>query len=135
MATPRKFDWTNGHVQRETGTDSPHIQRELVLFAPRIGGSGLTEWRVAYLIPRAIYDAVDSGKREEVRLHVQDLFQKMLGLALLMAEPNAAQICLEEALRTYLNHIYTRFWNVQVKTGNKKWLVPATIQERVFEEN
>lgn len=135
MASPRKFDWTNGHVQRETGTDSVHIVRELVLLSPRLGGSGLSEWRISYSIPRAIYEAVGSGIREQVRLHCQDLFQQMLGIALLLGEPNAVTICLEEALRTYLSHVYTHFSKLQLKTGNKKWLVPATIQERVFEEN
>lgn len=135
MATPRKFDWTHGHVQRETGTDSLHIDRTLVLFAPMLGGSGLTEYRIAYQMPRAIYDAVGEAERERVRIHCQDLFQKMLGLALLLGESNALQICLEESLRTFLNHVYSQFSNTQLKAGNKKWLVPATIQERVYEEN
>ena len=137
MASPRKFDWTNGHVQRETGTDSFHIKRDLVLFCPTRNsrGIGLEEWRISYQMPQAIYDAVGEATREQVRLHCQDLFQQMLGIALLLGEPNAVTICLEEALRTYLSHVYTHFSKLQLKTGNKKWLVPATIQERVFEEN
>lgn len=138
MATPRAFDWTNGHVQRETGTDSVHIERELVLMCGRASndrGVVAQEFRIRYQIPRAIHEAVDSGMQERIRLACQDLFERMMVIALFANEPNALKICLDETVRTYLDNVYRAFAARQFLVGNKKWLVPATIQDRVLEEN
>jgi hypothetical protein len=129
VATPKAWDWTNGHVQRETGTDSLHVEREVVFL------SGTRVWRLRFQIPQQIYDAVDSGTREKCRLFCQELFEKMLLIALVAGEKNAYQICLEEALRTYIENLYRGFVKRQIKVGNKKWLVPSTIQKNVLEEN
>jgi hypothetical protein len=129
MATPRRWDWTNGHVQRETGTDSLHVERVVVF------RSGYREWTLKFMLPKHIYEAVGEPYREQCRIFCQDLFEKMLLVALVAEEKNAVQICLEEALRTYIENLYRGFVKVQLKAGNKKWLVPATIQKNVLEEN
>lgn len=130
MATPKAFDWTHGHVQRETGTDSLHVERELYLHSTR--GRLL---RVKFQIPAHIYRTVNSAEQERWRLHVEDLFQRMLFLATVSGVENAEQICVEETLRTYLDLLYRAFVKTQWDAGNKKWLVPATIQKNVLEEN
>jgi hypothetical protein len=129
MATPRRWDWTNGHVQRETGTDSLHVDRSVVF------RSGFREWRLKFQFPKHIYEAIGEAHRERCRIFCQDLFEKMLLVALIAKEPNAEQICLEEALRTYIENLYRGFVKVQTAKGNKKWLVPSTIQRNVLEEN
>jgi hypothetical protein len=129
MATPKAWDWTNGHVQRETGTDSLHVER-CVVFT-----SGMHVWRLRFNIPKAIYDALDIGTLDKCRTFCQELFEKMLLVALVAGEKNAYQICLEEALRTYIENLYRGFVRLQIKSGNKKWLVPGTIQRNVLEEN
>lgn len=128
MGTPRKWDWSHGHVQRETGTDSLHVERAVVF------RSGLREWRLRFQFPKHIYDAIGEAHRERTRLFCQELFQKMLVVALVAGEKNAYQICLEEALRTYIENLYRGFVKVQIAGGNKKWLVPSTIQRNVLEE-
>ena len=129
MATPRRWDWTNGHVQRETGTDSLHVERTVTF------KSGTREWRLKFMFPRHIYEAVGEAHREKCRVFCQDLFEKMYLVALVAGEKNAAQICLEETLRTYVDNLYRGFVHVQIAAGNKKWLVPATVQSNVLEEN
>lgn len=129
MSTPRKWDWTNGHVMRETGTESLHVERAVVFRA----GSG--EWRLSFMFPKHIYEAVGGAWRERCRIFCQDLFEKMLMVAIIAGEKNAVQICLEEALRTYIENLYRGFVKVQTMAGNKKWLVPSTVQENVLEEN
>jgi hypothetical protein len=129
VSTPRKWDWTNGHVQRETGTDSFHVER-FVTFR-----SGVREFRLGFMVPQHIYATVGDAFREQCRIFTQDLFEKMLLLALVSEVPNAVQICLEEALRTYIENLYRGFVKHQIDAGNKKWLVPASIQKNVLEEN
>ena len=90
---------------------------------------------MTFAIPAQIYKTLSDGERERERLYCDDLFRKMLVLALVDRIPNAVQICLEEALRTYLDRLYRRFVGLQFIAGNKKWLVPATIQNNVLEEN
>ena len=129
MSSPRKFDWTHGHVQRETGTDSLHIERELVIL------SGLREWRIRFMAPAHIYWKLSEAEREEARLYVQDLFNKMLLLAKIGSVRDPERVCLEECLRTYVDRLYRSFVQLQWDAGNKKWLVPGSIQTRVLEEN
>ena len=130
MATPKAYDWTHGHVQRETGTDSVHVERELALHSTH--GRVL---RVKFQVPAHIYRNVNSAERERIRFDCEELFRKMLFVATIAQVPGAEQICLEETLRTYIDRIYRAFVNVQWAAGNKKWLVPATIQKNVLEEN
>lgn len=129
MATPRQWDWTNGHVNRETGTDSLHIDCSVIF------RSSMREWRLNFRFPKHIYDAVNAAEREECRSYCQQLFEKMLLVAIVAGERDAERICLEEALRTYIDRIYRAFVGLQIKAGNKKWLVPGTIQPNVLEEN
>lgn len=129
MSTPKAFDWTHGHVQRETGTDSFHVDRT-VMFS-----DGAREYRMTFAIPAHIYRTLSDGERERERIYCDDLFRKMLFVAVIDQIPNALQICLDEALRTYLDRLYRRFVGLQWNAGNKKWLVPATIQNNVLEEN
>lgn len=128
MATPRANDRTHGHMMRETGTESPHIERELLL------RTGTREYRVRFLCPGHIYRMVNSADRERERLYCEDLFQKMLLLAKVGGIRDAERICLEETLRTFLDRIYRCFVKVQWNEGNKSWMVPSTIQKNVLEE-
>ena len=116
-------------MQRETGTDSLHVEREVVF------RSAYREWKLKFKFPQHIYDAVGEAHRERCRIFCQSLFEKMLFIALTAGEKNAYQICLEEALRTYIENLYRGFVKVQIAAGNKKWLVPSTIQRNVLEEN
>lgn len=129
MATPKQWDWTNGHVQRETGTDSPHVQRTVVFRDHQ------REYKIDFQIPAHIYRQLSDGDRERARLECDDLFRKMLLVAKISKVRNAEQVCLEEALRTYLDRLYRTFVSLQWNAGNKKWLVPRSIQSNVLEEN
>lgn len=129
MSTPRKWDWSHGHVQRETGTESEHVTRTVVFRNPP-----LEEYRLNFICPRYIYETLGESERERCRVFCEDLFRKMLLVARIAGERNALQICLEEALRTYIDNLYRGFVRIQIKAGNKKWLVPSTIQANVLEE-
>jgi hypothetical protein len=129
MASPKPWDWTNGHVQRETGTDSLHCDCAVTF------SSGLREWRLRFRFPLHIYNALGASERERCRAYCQALFERMYLIALLAGERDAARICLEEALRTYIDNLYRGFVRMQIQAGNKKWLVPGTIQKNVLEEN
>jgi hypothetical protein len=128
MASPRDFDWTHGHVQRETGTDSPHIERSLII---RMPGRDLD---IRFQLPAHIYQRLSEAEREEARLYCEDLFGKMYFVARVAKVMRPEQVCIEETLRTYVDLLYRAFVKLQLSAGNKKWLVPASMQTRVLEE-
>jgi hypothetical protein len=129
MATPKSFDRTHGHVQRETGTDAAHVEREVIF---RADGR---DWRLKYNIPAHIFGRLSDAEREEARTYCEDLFRNMLFYARLGNVQNPERVCLEETLRTYMDRLYRSFVRLQFNEGNKKWLVPASIQSNVYEEN
>ena len=135
MAMHEKFDRTNGHVDRETGTDSLHRdyagifhvgpQREQIIFS--------------YRCPVRIYEAINSADREKIAELVSELYWKMLLNAVRLNIRNGAQIVHEECVRTYADNLYRTFVLIQKRqgtaTGKLAWLVPDSMQEVGIEEN
>lgn len=133
MARREKFDWTDGHVDRETGTDSIHRTYRGRFVC------GLEEYPFTFEAPVRVMDLIGRSDAEKVLALVNDLFIKMLAVAVGAGLPNAVQICFDEAKRTYISNLWRTFGLKMVKqgtSGNTKlaWLVPASMQE-VVEEN
>jgi hypothetical protein len=135
MATHEKFDRTNGHVDRETGSDALHRE----YFGMFHVGPHREEIFFAYRCPVRIHDAINSADRDKIAELVSDLYFKMMVNAVRLNIQNGAQIVHEECIRTYVDNLYRTFVLIMKRqgtaTGKLAWLVPNSMQEVGMEEN
>jgi hypothetical protein len=132
MARREKLDLTDGHVDRETGTDAPHRN-----YRGRFT-CGSETYPFTFDAPVRVMDVIGKEDAEKILSLVNDLFVKMLVIAVPAGVHDAVQVCFDEAKRTYIANLWRTFQLKMVKEGTDyrklAWLVPSTMQE-VMEEN
>jgi hypothetical protein len=136
-ARPDSFDRTNGHTNRNTGTDAPHSEYTGFLHVDgELIGSRET-YTFRFRAPVEIMNEITSEDADKVGMLVGDHYVKMVANAVVLGiDPGIARA---EAERTYVENIYRLYVLKQKRkgtsTGKLAWLVPASMQHGTIEEN
>src|SRR5258707_7622501 len=103
MARREKFDFTDGHVDRETGSDSIHqVYRGRFV-------CGREEYPFTFEAPVRVMDLIGQSDAEKILALVNELFIKMLAVAMSTNVINTGYGCFDGMERNYILNLSPGF--------------------------
>lgn len=108
-------------LQKETGSDSAHVDRCIA-----VTGMGRT-FDLHFRMPRAIDDSLRAEDWDFCETQINAVATDMFVSFLMNGLP--IERALQLMQKRVVDALYRRFVNRQLEDGNKKWLVPDSMQD------